>query len=241
MNNFDDIEQYKLNHPDIADTISEVQSIYDLTIRHINHEFGNALTLVNSSLQIIQSSHPEIKKIKYWESTMEDVQYLVKLVSDISNLYNCNNIRKDRCNINTLIDNIIQSVSKITSDTDININFEKNESIPLITGDSLKLRQVFINLIKNACEAVDNKGEINIKTDISGSDNCVTIEISDTGCGIPEEYINSIFQPLISHKHNGCGLGLAISNRIISSHNGTISVDSTPGSGTTFLISLPTA
>ncbi len=239
MKNFDDIEQYKLNNPDISDTISEIQSIYDLTIRHINHEFGNALTLINSSLQHIQSSHPEVNNIKYWDSTMEDVQYLVKLVSDVSNLYNYSNARKEKFDINAQIEGVIVSVSQLLSDTDISIHFEKNKDIPLYTGYNSKIRQVFINLIKNAYEAIDQKGEINIKTDINQSDNYITVEISDTGCGIPEEYINSIFKPLVSHKRNGCGLGLAISNKIIAHHNGQITVKSSPGTGTTFTIFLP--
>jgi signal transduction histidine kinase len=102
-----------------------------------------------------------------------------------------------------------------------------------------KLNQVFMNVLSNACQAITGKGEIRIKT---GMDNGkVVIRIADNGIGMTGEVQNRIFEPFFTTKKVGAGtgLGLSISYGIIKAHNGTISVESAPGKGTTFTITIP--
>lgn len=112
-------------------------------------------------------------------------------------------------------------------------------NLPLVDCYIAKLNQVFMNLIVNACHAIEGKGEITIKT---GTQNgSVNIEISDTGGGIPEEVIEKIFDPFFTTKPvgKGTGLGLSISYGIVKQHKGEIDVKSRPGEGTAFTIKIP--
>ncbi len=122
-------------------------------------------------------------------------------------------------------------------------------SIPPVQGDEGLLTRLFLNLIKNAREAITHEGEVVIETKIVASYHMtgpnrrsspmVGISISDTGCGIEKDQLDRIFTPYFTTKSKGSGLGLAISQKIIEDHNGLLKIDSTPGEGTTFTISLP--
>ena len=121
--------------------------------------------------------------------------------------------------------------------------------MPAAYGDSDQLLQVLLNLIKNASEASPHGGTIRLRTfyehsfrlrrsDGSGQALPLQIEIIDDGPGLPEEIKNDVFDPFVSGRENGTGLGLALASKIISDHNGWISVNSVPGR-TVFRISLP--
>jgi signal transduction histidine kinase len=111
--------------------------------------------------------------------------------------------------------------------------------IPTVYGYPQQLNQVFMNILVNAGQAIENRGEIYIST--SSADGYVEISIRDTGCGIPEENLNRIFDPFFTTKDvgKGTGLGMNIAYNIIKKHNGTIDVQSTVGQGTTFTICIP--
>ncbi len=104
-------------------------------------------------------------------------------------------------------------------------------------GDAEKLRHVFINIINNGCQAMDGQGTL--KVELRPGKHRVDIAVTDTGRGIPAENIDSIFDPFVTMKDKGMGLGLAISRKIIEDHGGKIKVRSAPSKGTTFTVSLP--
>jgi two-component system NtrC family sensor kinase len=112
-------------------------------------------------------------------------------------------------------------------------------NIPYVLGNPQQLNQVFVNIIVNAAQAIDKKGDIFIKT--WSEDSSVHIEISDTGCGIPKKNLSKIFDPFFTTKDvgKGTGLGMNIAYNIIQKHNGTIEVSSEVGKGTSFTITLP--
>jgi signal transduction histidine kinase len=111
------------------------------------------------------------------------------------------------------------------------------KKLPSLWFDPKQIKQVFINLFKNAEEAMPEGGNISISSwQIDGS---VNVAISDTGHGISVEYIKRIFEPFYTNKKKGTGLGLAITRKILEDHGGSISVESIEGQGSTFIISLP--
>ena len=113
--------------------------------------------------------------------------------------------------------------------------------IPILQCDKTKLKQVLINLIKNAYEAINqNSNSSYIHITISYNNENMEIIIADNGCGMDAEQLDNIFTPMISYKPNGNGLGLSISKRIIEAHGGTLTVESDKNTGTKFLITLPT-
>ena len=104
------------------------------------------------------------------------------------------------------------------------------------------MKQVFLNILINAIEATAESGKISVKTRPyikSNGDPYIQIEFTDTGCGIPPEYLESIFNPFFTTKHKGSGLGLSISNQIVQEHKGYIDVESQPNNGSSFYVNLP--
>ena len=108
----------------------------------------------------------------------------------------------------------------------------------MVSGDPVRLKQVFLNLVKNSIEAMTNGGSLLIETGLS--DKRAEITVTDDGCGIPEKDREKIFSPFFTSKRQGTGLGLCISKRIVEEHKGSsFSVESEEGKGTAFRVSLP--
>jgi signal transduction histidine kinase len=105
------------------------------------------------------------------------------------------------------------------------------------------MREAMANIIINACEAMEDGGELQIEEatkEVDGLGNCVAISITDTGPGMPEEIKTKVFQPFFTTKDQGTGLGLSIANRIVHEHGGRIDLRTREGEGSTFTIYLPT-
>jgi len=121
-----------------------------------------------------------------------------------------------------------------------NIDLVKNinENLPMVMVDADQIRQVFINIILNAQQAMSKDGRLDIHARSKGE--FVEVEFADTGCGIPESDIDKIFDPLFTTKAKGIGLGLSVCKSVLERHGGDIRVESKAGRGTTFTVSLPT-
>ena len=116
---------------------------------------------------------------------------------------------------------------------------EAEAGLPLVRGESTELEQVFINLVLNAMDATPKGGTISLRTTRSGDN--VVVRVTDSGSGIEPRNLQKIFDPFFTTKDVGVGtgLGLSITYRIIEEHGGSIHVESTPGEGTTFIVTLP--
>ncbi|MDD5556220.1 MAG: PAS domain S-box protein [bacterium] len=142
--------------------------------------------------------------------------------------------------VNRLMREIIDSFTreKVVTDT-IQITVDLSEEPLTALLDENQIRQVFLNLVINASQAMGGSGELRLRTEREG--NSAAIVFRDSGCGIPAADLRNIFRPFFSRKKGGTGLGLAIVNRIINAHHGSISCQSEPGGGTTFVITFPLA
>jgi signal transduction histidine kinase len=126
----------------------------------------------------------------------------------------------------------------------IQIVRDYSADLPLVYGNSVKLQQVFTNLILNARDSIANgNGRIALTTRAGDDDNQLSIEVADNGVGIAADDVAKIYDPFFTTKGvgRGTGLGLAVTYGIVQEHSGHISVASIPGSGTTFRITLPTS
>ncbi len=121
----------------------------------------------------------------------------------------------------------------------IRFGFEGDDSLPVLDLDRDQMRRVMINLFENAIAAIDNGGEISVKTEYNQELKIVNISVSDNGQGIPTEVKTRLFEPYFSTKQAGTGLGLAIVNTIVADHNGYIRVKDNKPRGTEFVIELP--
>lgn len=231
------LQKLTCEHKELAEIIKEINEEHQYTISKIAHEISNPLTLINSSLQFIESHHPEVKEFQFWSSAIEDINYLRVLLTELSTFNNSENVNLETLTIEDIIISLESSFKPKLSNTKkkLIVNFS-DTSYPII-GDLTKLRQTIINLLKNAFESIEDDGIVQVTVTYSETDLLLTI--SDTGIGMSEEEIEKIFTPFSTTKPNGTGLGLPISQKIIESHGGTINVTSAVGKGTVFRVLLP--
>lgn len=148
---------------------------------------------------------------------------------------------KTLCDVNNVLKGCVALLEKQALFHNIQITTEVDENLPLTIIDPSQIERVFINIIVNAADAMNGNGRLNLATRTDHGDHCIEIVFSDTGHGIKKENLEKIFDPFFTTKDtgHGVGLGLAISFGIIKEHNGTISVESEIGKGTTFIVRLP--
>jgi len=144
-------------------------------------------------------------------------------------------------NINDVLRKAIAIITHPAELQSIRVTTNLAPELPDSQGDSDKLQQVFVNIIVNALQAMPKGGELTISTRLTEVNKLIEIEISDTGCGIPQEHLGKLFDPFFSTKSagEGTGLGLSVSLGIVERHNGTIDVKSKVGEGSTFIIRFP--
>ena len=148
---------------------------------------------------------------------------------------------KTLCDVNVVLKECVSLLEKQALFHNIQINMKLDEIVPSTIIDPSQIERVFINMIVNAADAMEGNGKLDLSTRYNPSDHFIEVEFKDTGHGIAKENMERIFDPFFTTKDtgHGVGLGLAISFGIIKEHNGTISVESEVGKGTTFLVRLP--
>ncbi len=207
----------------------------------ICHELRNPLTLIKSTSQLIETSSPEVKNIKYWEQLKDDIHELELLLEDFSTYNHSNTVNRQDQNILLLLNSILASFQAAADEKGVEMSLSTdNEEIPsytLYSFDRIKMKQVITNILKNALEATEKGDYIHITCKAEDPSNLL-IDISNNGAPIPEDILPTIFTPFVTYKSNGTGLGLAISSNIISAHGGTLTVKSYKEE-TSFQINLP--
>jgi two-component system, NtrC family, sensor kinase len=148
---------------------------------------------------------------------------------------------KTLCDVNNVLKECVSLLEKQALFHNVQITSDPDEKLPLTVIDPSQIERVFINIIVNAADAMDGNGKLNLATRFDAGDNCIEVEFADSGHGIAKENLEKIFDPFFTTKDtgHGVGLGLAISFGIVKEHNGTISVESEVGKGTTFTVRLP--
>lgn len=213
------------------------------------HEIKNPLAGISGAAQLLSMNlTPEDQELT--DLIVEETRRIVKLLEQVEQFGNLRPPDRRPVNIHDALDRARKS-ALVGFAAHMTIVEDYDPSLPLTMADSDQLMQVFLNLIKNAAEACKTGGTIRLhsfydlslrlrrKDGLSGA-LPLNIEIIDDGPGIKPEIAASIFEPFVSGRENGTGLGLALVSKIISDHDGWISVDSVPGR-TVFRLSLPMA
>lgn len=173
------------------------------------------------------------------EESLQGLERIKKIVMDLKLYARKESDEMAEADINSVIDSAINIVwNQIKYTCELKKDYSE---LPMIVGNVQQLSQVFVNLLVNAGQAIEESGTLTVKSFLEGDQ--IVITVADTGNGIPEEIITKIFDPLFTTKEpgKGTGLGLSISYEIIQRHKGELSVESKPGEGTTFTIKLPVA
>lgn len=203
----------------------------------VAHELNNPLSNISTSCQILKEEIDEAD-IGYKKELLSQIESETDRAKDIlrSLLDYSRSGEKETINLKKMV---AESIRFIGGDAPAKVGIDLNipEDLSLF-ADKQKLQQVFLNLIKNAMEAIEGEGKISISA--RKVKDTVEIKVSDTGEGMEPEMPSKIFDPFFTTKiaKKGYGLGLFVAHNIISEHGGTIDVESSPGHGTTFLIKL---
>lgn len=209
----------------------------NFTIAKITHEIRNPLTLISSSLQLIEAMHPEVKEFQFWSQTLEDTAYVSQLLDDLAAYSDKRRFFMCEVDLKEVIHSLEESLKPYILMNKKHFSVHMPTQLPCIFGNPTKLKQAFLNLLKNAFESTGEDGCVSMS--IRKYLDQIIIRISDDGCGMNQETIETLFTPFSSQKSCGTGLGLAITQKIIYAHYGKIEVSSTLGRGTTFTITLP--
>jgi signal transduction histidine kinase len=204
----------------------------------VAHEFRNSIATIAGYVQLLDNKIETDQK-KYTGPVQRELESLQKIVSDFLSFARPVELQMQEVPLENLVRECVQEIRVTLPPQGFEITMDG--TYRNVMGDEMMLRQVFLNLIRNAVESMDGKrdlGKVNITASISANGKFTVIDIRDNGAGIPTENLTKIFTPFFSTKQSGAGLGLAIVQKLVLQHNGTIGVDST-AEGTLFRIQLP--
>jgi nitrogen-specific signal transduction histidine kinase len=205
---------------------------------HIAHEIKNPLMLIGGfSKQVFESVGPEDPNRKKLQIVIDEITRLEGLLVDVSDFARMAQPQKSIENINEVALDVYNLMSEELQKQGIEFTKSLRPDIPASSFDPRQIKQVLINLSKNAVEAMPQGGKLDITTDMEGQ--MIKVIVTDTGKGIPSEKLQDIFNPFFTTKPKGTGLGLAISRKIIEDHGGSIEIKSKVGEGTTCIVNLP--
>ncbi|MGG3467788.1 ATP-binding protein [Neobacillus pocheonensis] len=215
--------------------LSEKQATAGQLAAGIAHEIRNPITAIKGFLQLIMGEYDGSKV--YFQIINSEIDRIEIILKELMVLAKPSKQKYESVNLQVLLDQVITLMVPQAHLNNIHIEKQFDFTNTCILGDNNQLKQVFINYIKNAIEAMPDGGILHIH----GSpivDRIVKICISDQGSGIPPELLNQIGQPFFSTKENGTGLGLLVSRQIIKEHKGDIYIESDP-TGTSIHVKLP--
>jgi hypothetical protein len=212
----------------------------------IAHEMNNPLGIITTRIEVMlldaeqQGLPPEV---------VEDLQVLhrasqrvAKIAASLRSFARQAPAERMTIDLNGVVEETLLLMEKPLAADKIRVSARLDRTLPPISGDSLTLSQVLMNLLTNAREAMPEGGEIRIATEpVAERPGWIRLLVADTGHGIPAEELSRIFDPFFTTKRSGTGLGLSVTYGIIHDHGGTVDVQSQPGRGTTFTLTLPTA
>ena len=217
----------------------------------IAHEINNPLTSVAGYAEALLRRFRDEPTLvtdnrlddfpKYLEVIVREAYHCKGIIGSLLNFSRKSDGLLGTVNLNGLLAEILELLKHQPNYGEMDVAARLEDDIPTILGDSSGLRQVFMNLMINACHAIKDGGRVEISATYSDTDQAVIVQVSDTGCGIAHEVIDRIWDPFFTTKEvgKGVGLGLALSYNIVKRHGGEITVESHEGKGSTFTVTLP--
>jgi two-component system NtrC family sensor kinase len=208
----------------------------------VAHEINNPLGSVLLYADILRKETPDdnAQQRSDLEMIINEAQRCKVIVNDLLNFSRQNEVMAQETDLNAILDELVDEAGKQEIYSQVQLIPELEPDLPAIQADPLQLRQLFLNLMNNAAEAMPEGGRLTVRTRRGPSQGFVTAEVEDTGIGIPESNMKKLFTPFFTTKPigKGTGLGLAIIYGIVKMHRGQIKVRSQPGKGTTFTVVL---
>ncbi len=207
------------------------------------HELGNPLNGMSLTVQLLehklvgQTGTTDSQVISTVDRLKREVARLNSLLEEFRALSRREKFNFRRANVRRIVNEALEMEMPRLQQLGIMVELDFADDLPLISVDADKIKQVILNLTKNAADAMDGGGTLVVRTSVSADE--IVFEVSDTGIGISPEV--DIFEPFFTTKPSGTGIGLTIIKQIVQAHGGTITYRSEPGKGTSFTVALPVA
>ncbi len=205
----------------------------------VAHEIRNPLTSMKGYTEYLQLDEKDSNRIEYFDIILEEIDRVNQIVEDFLVLAKPQTVQLETKNIIPIIQNVLSLMEFDARKRNVTFYFDSQLDHILVRCDENRLKQVFLNFVKNGMEAMPDGGNIKVVTELKDGE--VQISIEDTGVGISPERLKKLGEPFYTTKKTGNGLGLMVSFKIIEGHKGRIIVESELNKGTTFNILLPAA
>ncbi len=228
---------------------SEKEAVFGVMSARVRHELRNALNLIRAPAEMIRVNFQKQDPLKLREQPEEIVSEMDQIIGWVTKLdemiedefsfFQDSHMNFQRQVLEPLLKSAVEMVQPVIDENQIEVRMNLPSAIPPLLLDDDKMRIVFTNLIKNACQAMPSGGALEIVVEVSTShQDGVTVIVKDTGAGIPADELYRIFEPFYTTKPRGLGLGLVNVKNIVEGHGGTVRVESEVGIGTTFFVRL---
>jgi two-component system phosphate regulon sensor histidine kinase PhoR len=226
--------------------IKKLEKIKTDFVLNVSHELRTPLTSIKGFIETIETGTLDDENRRYVGIVKRNTDRLINIIDDLLSLSKMEEkgikLQLETVNLKDIIEQVLVVFEQQIRSKGFFVHLSIDPDLPPVQGDPFKLEQVFINLIDNAIKYTEKGG---ITIEMKSQDKKIVITLQDTGAGIPPEHLSRIFERFYvvdksrSKKLGGTGLGLSIVKHVILLHNGTIKAESTPGHGTTFIITLP--
>jgi len=214
------------------------------------HEIKNPLGGIKGAAQLLEMEFPDNEELReYIRVMLKEVQRVNVIVEELLGLASPGRLKLGKVNLHRILSDIVLLQRRAADGLEITFGQYFDLSIPPIIADEALLTQLFLNLIRNAMEAVGEGGVVKVTTRVLADysmtqkgerpSRMLAIDVADNGPGIAPEVLENMFTPFFTTKSKGTGLGLAICQKIVSEHRGMLKVDSELSKGTTFTVMLP--
>lgn len=206
----------------------------------VAHEINNPLAIIRGNAELLEmSSRLNDSDQSEVETIIQQVGRVELIVSNLLTFARTKQKNLQPCNIEELLDDILDQIGhQIPLDT-FHVERKYQTADSTVEADADQLRQIFTNLIVNGLQAMEAGGTLSVSSAVDREARCCSVTISDNGSGISADVQKKLFTPFFTTKSRGTGLGLAVSYGIVKDHGGEIRVESEPGEGATFIITLP--
>lgn len=204
----------------------------------VAHEIRNPLTSLKGFVQLLSESK---ENETFCEIMLTELNRINEIVSEFLVIAKPQVQCFEQEDINVLVQDVVSLISAQGTMNNVQISIHDDERIPPVFCDKNQIKQVFLNVLKNALESIPKDGAIEVFVEHRELDHKVVVRFKDNGCGIPQERITRLGEPFYTTKEKGTGLGLMVSYKILEAHEGKIEIQSKVGKGTTVDVILPCA
>ncbi len=214
---------------------TERLSTFGQLVGSIGHELRNPLGVIESSVHLLRSRVGEDARVrKHVERISDQVKVANGIISNLLDMIRDRPLAREPVQLQGVVEGAAASVPR---PAEVSLSLEGLDALPAVAGDPVQLRQVFANLIQNAIHAIGPHGAVRVRG--RRADGRVSLDVEDSGPGVAPAARRRLFEPLITTKEHGVGLGLALVKRIAERHGGSVEYADRPGGGARFTVHLP--